>query len=252
MDQRAGVDAPPEQAQLIALRAELEAAETEAASARAEGRLRAEALIRDGAAQAQAILARADREAREISARAKSEAEQVRQGARDMAELEELRTCAPAEEVLGRAYARLREAVYDGLDGSNGAATSFPGINHSGSGAGPNGGTPILTPLSAHPAVAGSRTMVEVSKFTNFADLNAYEVALAAMPGIRAVKVHRFYKGTLYLVIEYEGILPLSERLVDVPGFAPSHVSAHNNVIEVMLDTKNAQAASSGAVTPSA
>jgi hypothetical protein len=92
----------------------------------------------------------------------------------------------------------------------------------------------------ASPLLAGSRLNLQVARFTSFSDLNAYPRALAAIPGVRDVKIRRFHKGALYLSVDYEGVLPLTERLGDVAGYPARHVSVAEDTIQVVLNNPDA------------
>jgi hypothetical protein len=95
--------------------------------------------------------------------------------------------------------------------------------------------------------LAGSRLSVQVSTFRSFGELGAYQLALSSSPGVRAVKVRRFYRGVLYVTVDYDGVLPLVERLKEVDGFATSNVFTAGGCIYVVLDKSRAATAPSRA-----
>jgi hypothetical protein len=72
--------------------------------------------------------------------------------------------------------------------------------------------------------------------FRSFVALNEFQDALRALRGVVNMKVRRFYRGTLHLGLEYEDVLPLSERLRDIEGFNWRLVSSEPLEIELMLD----------------
>lgn len=96
-------------------------------------------------------------------------------------------------------------------------------------------------PLSGGPedsiaaAATSSRLDIQVSKFSNFADLNGYREELAALPGVRDVKIRRVHKGVLFLSVDYDGIVPLTERLEDIRGHPARRVSMNGDTIQVAL-----------------
>ncbi|MBI4213345.1 MAG: hypothetical protein HY534_03470 [Chloroflexi bacterium] len=91
------------------------------------------------------------------------------------------------------------------------------------------------SPVAVAPAAAWSRVDLQVSRFTNFADLNGYREALAEIPGVRDVRIRRVHKGVLFLSIDYEGIVPLAERLQDVREHPARRVSMNGETIQVAL-----------------
>ena len=95
--------------------------------------------------------------------------------------------------------------------------------------------------LTADARPGGAVTMREhitvvAYPFRSFVALNEFQDALRALRGVVNVKVRRFYRGTLHLGVEYEDMLPLTERLRDLEGFAWRLVSSSEQEIELMLE----------------
>lgn len=74
-----------------------------------------------------------------------------------------------------------------------------------------------------------------VYPFHSFVALNHFQDAVRDLHGVIDAKVRRFYKGTLHLAVDYEDVLPLTERLDDLEGFSWQAVSESSNEIELML-----------------
>jgi len=99
--------------------------------------------------------------------------------------------------------------------------------------------TPDLISADARPG--GAVTMREhitlvAYPFRSFVALNEFQDAIRALRGVVNVKVRRFYRGTLHLGVEYEDVLPLTERMHDLEGFAWRLVSSSQQEIELMLE----------------
>ena len=95
--------------------------------------------------------------------------------------------------------------------------------------------------ISADARPGGAVTMREhitlvVYPFRSFVALNEFQDAIRALRGVVNVKVRRFYRGTLHLGVEYEDVLPLTERMRDLEGFAWRLVSSSPQEIELMLE----------------
>ena len=97
-------------------------------------------------------------------------------------------------------------------------------------------GAPGLTSM-----VSGSRLELQVSKFTSFADLNGYRDAVGSIPGVQEVKVRRVHRGTLFLLVDYDGIVPLADRLSEITEFPSSRVSTSGDTIQVALTSDGNQ-----------
>lgn len=52
--------------------------------------------------------------------------------------------------------------------------------------------------------------------FHNFHSLNAFQRAVRGLDGVRDAKVARFFKGTLHLQVEYQGVLSFADRLREI------------------------------------
>lgn len=74
-----------------------------------------------------------------------------------------------------------------------------------------------------------------VYPFHSFVALNEFQEAVKALRGIIDARVRRFYKGTLDLAVDYEDVIPLSERLADLEAFPLDVVSESTLEIEIML-----------------
>lgn len=88
---------------------------------------------------------------------------------------------------------------------------------------------------------SSSRLDLQVSKFSNFADLNGYREALATIPGVRDVKIRRVHKGVLFLSVDYEGIVPLTERLQDIREHPARRVTMSGDTIQVALTDEDVE-----------
>lgn len=86
-----------------------------------------------------------------------------------------------------------------------------------------------------------SRLDLQVSRFTNFADLNSYRDAISRVPGVRDVKIRRVHKGVLFLSVDYEGIIPLADRLHDIREHPPRRVSSNGDTIQVALTEEDSE-----------
>lgn len=95
--------------------------------------------------------------------------------------------------------------------------------------------------ISADARPGGAVTMREhitlvAYPFRSFVALNEFQDAIRALRGVANVKVRRFYRGTLHLGVEYEDVLPLTERMHDLEGFAWRLVSSSQQEMELMLE----------------
>jgi hypothetical protein len=79
-----------------------------------------------------------------------------------------------------------------------------------------------------------------VYPFHSFAVLNDFQSAIRALHGVKNTRVRRFYRGTLHLAIDYEDMIPLSERLNDLKGFSFSVTSESRTELELMLEDSGA------------
>jgi len=72
--------------------------------------------------------------------------------------------------------------------------------------------------------------------FRSFVALNEFQDAVRALRGVTGVKVRRFYRGTLHLGVDYEDVIPFTQRLREVnESFEWSLVSESSQEIEIQL-----------------
>lgn len=75
-----------------------------------------------------------------------------------------------------------------------------------------------------------------VYPFRSFVVLNEFQDAVRELRGVTGVKVRRFYRGTLHLGIDYEDVLPFTQRLREInQAFDWSLVSESSQEIEIQL-----------------
>ncbi|MAG37584.1 MAG: hypothetical protein CL878_15220 [Dehalococcoidia bacterium] len=98
-------------------------------------------------------------------------------------------------------------------------------------------------PEAELPLMAGSRLNVQVSPFKRFGQLATYQNALGSLSGVRDVKMRRFYKGVLHLSVDYDGVIPMTDRLAEVAGFSPESVFVEGSTIHVRLPSLPADSA---------
>ena len=60
------------------------------------------------------------------------------------------------------------------------------------------------------------RFMLIAYPFHNFHSLNAFQRAVRGLEGVRDAKVARFFKGTLHLQVEYQGVISFADRLREI------------------------------------
>jgi len=75
-----------------------------------------------------------------------------------------------------------------------------------------------------------------VYPFHSFVALNEFQAAVRGLRGISNTRVRRFYRGTLHLAVDYEDIIPLSERLQDLRGVSFRIVNESRQEIELVLE----------------
>lgn len=75
-----------------------------------------------------------------------------------------------------------------------------------------------------------------VYPFHSFVALNEFQAAVRGLRGISGTRVRRFYRGTLHLAVDYEDIIPLSERLQDLRGVSFRIVNESRQEIELVLE----------------
>ena len=75
-----------------------------------------------------------------------------------------------------------------------------------------------------------------VYPFRSFVALNEFQDAVRELRGVTGVKVRRFYRGTLHLGIDYEDVIPFTQRLREISEtFDWSLVSESSQEIEIQL-----------------
>ncbi len=97
--------------------------------------------------------------------------------------------------------------------------------------------TDAITPAARPGGAAPLREHVTlvVYPFHSFVALNHFQDAVRNLHGVIDAKVRRFYRGTLHLAVDYENVIPLTERLDDLERFSWQTVSESSNEIELML-----------------
>ena len=80
-----------------------------------------------------------------------------------------------------------------------------------------------------------------VSHFGSFRSLAAFQHDLEGLDGVRSVRTRRFHRGTLYLLIRYDGVIPLEERLMELVRFEPQVVRIAPNSIELHVNSTEMQ-----------
>ncbi len=76
-----------------------------------------------------------------------------------------------------------------------------------------------------------------VSHFGSFRSVGAFQHDLERLEGVRSVRTRRFHRGTLYLLIRYDGVTPLEERLKELVQFDPRVVRIGTNSIELHVNS---------------
>jgi hypothetical protein len=85
-----------------------------------------------------------------------------------------------------------------------------------------------------------------VYPFRSFGALNEFQAAMRGLRGVKNLRVRRFYKGTLHLAVEYEDVIPLTQRLRDLTAFPWEIVSESRGELELRLDAGRSFAAGEG------
>ena len=99
----------------------------------------------------------------------------------------------------------------------------------------PDGAVPLVAHL----------TLV-VYPFHSFVALNEFQSAIRVIRGVTDTRVRRFYRGTLHLAVDYDDVVPLTERLQDLRGFRWRVVSESRQEIELLLEDTDALMAVEG------
>ncbi len=74
--------------------------------------------------------------------------------------------------------------------------------------------------------------------FGSFRSLAAFQDALGRLEGVRSVKVRRFYRGTLYASVQYDGILPLGQRLAGLTQFKPRVIADRAGTMQLAIEAE--------------
>ncbi len=82
-----------------------------------------------------------------------------------------------------------------------------------------------------------------VYPFHSFAALNEFQAAIRELHGVKNTRVRRFYRGTLHLAVDYEDIIPLSDRLADLKGIDYQVASESRSELEIVLQDSSPLAA---------
>ena len=95
-------------------------------------------------------------------------------------------------------------------------------------------------PAAVDAAIAGQMVIV-AAPFKSFAALNTFQDAIRAVRGVQSTHVRRFYRGTLTLVVEYEGTgVPFTDRVQHASNGTWSIVATEPNRFEVAIETRTA------------
>ncbi len=90
---------------------------------------------------------------------------------------------------------------------------------------------------ATHLPVLGTINL-QAGPFGSFRSLATFQEALGRLEGVRSVKVRRFHRGTLYAGIQYDGILPLGQRLAGLTQFKPRIVSDRADSIQLAVEAE--------------
>ncbi|MCA9846680.1 MAG: hypothetical protein KC472_01795, partial [Dehalococcoidia bacterium] len=82
-----------------------------------------------------------------------------------------------------------------------------------------------------------------VYPFHSFAALNEFQAAIRELHGVKNTRVRRFYRGTLHLAVDYEDMIPLSDRLADLRGVEYEIASESRSELEIVLQDTSPLAA---------
>jgi hypothetical protein len=98
----------------------------------------------------------------------------------------------------------------------------------------------------AVPSVATNRSQTDspsavtaidliASPFDSFRALSEFQKAVERLNGVRGVRVRRFHQGTLHQVVQYEGVIPLEDRLIELVQFKPKVIARGRDRIEIRI-----------------
>jgi hypothetical protein len=93
----------------------------------------------------------------------------------------------------------------------------------------------VASLLTALPVERQQHTVI-ASPLRSFEQVNEFRNRLTALEGVISLKVGRFYRGSLRVVVEYADVVPLVLRLRDLQNFTPIALTEHNDRIELTLD----------------
>lgn len=82
-----------------------------------------------------------------------------------------------------------------------------------------------------------------VYPFHSFAALNEFQAAIRGLHGVKNTRVRRFYRGTLHLAVDYEDMIPLSDRLADLKDIGFHVASESRSELEIVLQDTSPLAA---------
>jgi hypothetical protein len=88
---------------------------------------------------------------------------------------------------------------------------------------------------------------LQVGPFASFRALAAFQNALNQLDGVMRVKVRRFYRGMLHASVQYNGILPLAERLSALSDFKPKVTVGEEGTLHVSIEPEGLVLAGAGA-----
>lgn len=90
---------------------------------------------------------------------------------------------------------------------------------------------------AATPEPAGFAGSYEISAgpFAKFATMNALFEKLQAIDGVREVRMGRFQRGILDVGVDYDGTVPLTDRLTTLEGLPLSVTSVDGKRIQLTL-----------------
>jgi len=103
--------------------------------------------------------------------------------------------------------------------------------------------------VAAEPGQGWKTISLTVSAFGSFRALAAFQQALEGLDGVGAVKIRRFYRGTLYAMVHYDGPVPFVERLMELQRFNPKVIASSPGSVELRVDFGDGQALQASTVS---
>ena len=82
-----------------------------------------------------------------------------------------------------------------------------------------------------------------VYPFHSFAALTEFQGAVRRLHGVKNTRVRRFYRGTLHLAVDYEDVIPLTDRLLDLKDIDFQVASESRSELEIVLQDTTSLAA---------